>query len=327
MENMTTGNSRVGDEGVPGAVSFLAAVRCHWLRIVGIIAVCGVAGFLLTLAQPIVYTATVTLLPQQDDTDSNLMSRLAMFTGVYVGTEVSFEQLYTRIVLSDRLLDPLIDHEWLLEGATAPVDLYAVFDVDRSRYGEGGARERLKSNLRSDVITFARDSRTGFMTLKAAAPGPPQLAAALANALADALDDFNLEYRGAKAHDQRIFIQERLKAVRAALDSANAALTEFATANRTYRSAPALLQQYRDLEREVEAETTVWMELRRQLELARIEEGKPLTTITILDRASLPTERSGPKRGWHALVGALLGLLAAVVVIGFKVVLEPRSGP
>jgi len=316
-------SGQVRNEDAAAVSAFLATLWRGKVRI-GMAAVAGgVLAFALTFLQPEIYSAQVTLLPQQESSKANLLSQVASFTGINVDTELSFEQLYKRIVTSDRLLDEVVDHIWTLNGSTMPIDLFEVFDEEGDA-DDPVARHKLKSHLRRAVITFSREERTGFMVLKVDMPGDPQLAADIANVLVDLLDAFNLEYRSRKAVEQRTFIQERLDETGTALEAASAALTEFVATNRNYRAAPALMQRFGDLEREVQAETTVWLELRRQLELAKIEESKQLTTIAILDRASPPIKPSSPLRKESALVGALLGLLAAVaavVAVGF---LAPR---
>ncbi len=282
-----------------------------------VIAACTFAVVVLAVAwtylQPSIYTARTTLLPQAEESKSSLLSQVASFTGFSLDSEGGLEQLYQRIVHSDRLLDGLIDGEWMSpDGDRA--DLFEVFGVDRDGVSEAESRAELRSVLRETAIVFSRENRTGFMALKASVPERPWLAADLANETVSLLDRFNKIHRSSKATEQRTFIEERLAVNRESLDQASRNLTEFLDANRNYESSPSLTRIYMDLQREVEAETAVWVELRRQYELARIDENKQLGTISVLDEAGIPTRRSSPVRAEAALAGMILGFLLGIIV-------------
>jgi len=309
------GRSRGPHDDDTGDVIALVAWFWRHRRIVaGAMLAGGVLAFLLSFLMPTIYTARATLLPEQDDGNTALLSQVALFTGFNLGGDASFEQLYFRIVTSDRLLDDAIDRDWSADGET-PRTLYEVLSVDRDEGEDRRARARLRTELREDVLSLVRDTRTGFMTLSASVPGDPELAADLANFMVARLDAFNLAHRSGKAVEQRAFIEERLDIARAALDAANGALTDFVSANRSYRSSPELMLRYTDLERESQAELTVWTELRRQLELAKIDEHKQLATITVLDGATPPDRRSSPRRGLATAVGILVGAVLALVFL------------
>jgi uncharacterized protein involved in exopolysaccharide biosynthesis len=66
---------------------------------------------------------------------------------------------------------------------------------------------------------------------------------------------------------------------------------------------------YDELEREVQAQTSVWIELRRQLELAKIDVNKEMNSINVLDIASVPTKKSGPNRTFRVAVGFVVGFV------------------
>lgn len=315
------GSPAARDDAAGDAIALLAWFWRHRRIVAGAMLAGGVLALLITFLMPTIYTARATLLPEQDHTDTALLSSVALFTGISLGGEASFEQLYFRIVTSDRLLDDAIGHDWSAPGEE-PRTLYDALSVDRDEGEDLRAAARLRKKLREDVVSLVRDARTGFMTLSASVPDDPVLAADLANFMVARLDAFNLEHRSAKAAEQRAFVEERLGVARAALDAANGALADFVSANRAFRDSPELLRRYTDLEREAQAELTVWTELRRQLELAKIDEHKQLATITVLDRAVPPDRRSSPRRGLAVAVGILVG---AALALGFLLLRETAA--
>ena len=92
-------------------------------------------------------------------------------------------------------------------------------------------------------------------------------------------------------------------------------LASFVETNRLYSDSPMLTRRFNDLSREVEAQTAVWVELRRQLEVAKIDENKTINTVDVLDRASPPVKKAGPARGQYGVIGAFLGFVASLLAL------------
>ena len=316
-----SGSSRHDDTraaGSPGVdlVDILAWFWSHRVAIVSITVVCTLGMVVYSFLQPTVYTAQVTMLPQNNNDDSGLLSRVASFTGFSLGTETSFEQLYGRIVTSERILGASIDRTWQHRDFGDEASLYEVLGVGKAAPdGSFGpvARTALIGKLREEVVSFFRDDRSGYMALRVTAPGDPAFAADLANFLAQQLDAFNRAFRSRQAEEQEVFVTERLAEAQLGLRTAADKLAAFMESNRSYRSSPSLLQRYEELEREVQAESSVWIELRRQRELAGIERNKNMVSITILDEATPPIRKSGPRHSLAGLAGIVVGFVLSLL--------------
>lgn len=278
-------------------------------------AICLVAAFFF----PAPYVATVSLLPHSGQMPAGLFGEIAGLTGLPFEYASSQENLYGEMLVSDVILDGLMDQTFLAGDGEQPKTFFAL--AGRHRFGHRGsssaeARYLFKEHLRRRVISFTRDAATGFMQLSVRLRRNPELCALVANDLADRLDRFNrLEYRS-KAAEQREYVERRLAVSESALALAESALTDFLTRNRTYASSPTLFQEYGRLQREVDAQRTVWIELRHQLELARIEENKQLSTLQVLDRAEVPVKRMGPGVALMGFVGLALGPVLAALLLG-----------
>ena len=177
------------------------------------------------------------------------------------------------------LLDGLMQRRWDHADHAEPADLYALFDIDADA---PESRHRLHRVLRNKVIRFSRDRQTGYMEVSATAPSDPAFAAALANAVVEDLDRFNKTTQQARAREHRVFVESREADAQEKLREAEDALARFVNENRSYTDSPLLLVEYNRLSRLVTAQSTVWMELRRQTELARIDENKDLRSVTVL---------------------------------------------
>lgn len=76
----------------------------------------------------------------------------------------------------------------------------------------------------------------------------------------------------------------------------------------TLEEVPELALQMLRLKREVEIETAVYTMLLKEYEKSRIEEARDTPTLQVLDRASVPNQRSRPRRKALVVIGALVGL-------------------
>jgi len=292
-----------------------------WRRRLAILIVCGVFAVgtsLIALTLPSVFTAKVTMLPQRSNSGSDLLGKLASFSGAQFDSEKSFEQLYDEIIKSDRILDRVLEKKWQSIKSAEPISMYEILDLSAPQNNETGADVlgyKAKKKLRNKIINMTRDKVSGYMVLKASFDEDPELAANVANFVVEELDVYLRNFRSHKAKEQREYIEERIDAKVGELKKAEMALTAFMQNNRSYNTSPSLMRQYRELERDVTAHSSVWVELRRQEETARIEEHKNLVSIDVLDVATPPVRRSSPKRVSMVIGGTLLGFLWALVFI------------
>ena len=318
-------NENLSSNGQSNAVStdsdLLPIILSIWRRrklVIIITAVFTVFALTISLILPPIYTARVSILPQPQNKNTEVLGKLASFTGASLGMETSYEQLYSEIVKSDRILDAVLKSQW--KSYMSP-DSIAMFDILDVSYSPEKSREmrlaefKAKRKLREKIISMTRDKVTGYVVLKVNIERDPDLAADLANFLVDRLDVYLRNFHSHKAQRQREFIEDRLATVSKELKTAEAELSQFLENNRSYTSSPALMQRYAELEREVTAQTSIWVELRRQRETARIDEHKNLVSIDVLDRATPPVKRSRPQRGTMTIGGMILGLFTAIIFV------------
>ena len=290
--------------------------------------VVGIAAVALSyLIQP-QFTATVTLLPQTGTSSTGLMAAIGNFANIPLpGGEQNLEALYPVIVRSNRLLDGIITESWTYRGETR--SLYDVFGVDRAAGHDSlDATRRLKKQLREQVLAFRQDKQVGVMELSVTAPRDPAFAAELANALTDSLGRFTVAFNASKADANLDYVQRRLDEVAVELQAAESDRTRFLEDNRAYASSPRLMQAAGELERQVQALTAVWVELIKQLEIAKLDDDKERFSLEVLDRAMPPLHKSRPKRASMGIIGCLLGGLAAsLFVLGRAVVDRQQPAP
>ncbi len=276
-------------------------------------------GFgIYSVLTPSIYTAQVTMLPQGEKDNVGLLGKIASITGTPMGGNKSYEGLYQEILQSDAILDQLVNRRWMSLPLGKESTLYEILKIDVPDTLTPSFRLsefKLKKALRNDVIFFHRNKINGYMTLQVSLPNDPPLAAEMANFLVSLLDKYNRHFRTSKAKQQREFVSKRLNEVNAELSAAENEMTVFLKSNRNYSSSPELVQKHNNLDRHQRATITIWTELRRQLELAKIDEHKESVSVDILDLAKAPVVRSKPNRPFLVLFGAFLGFMISALYV------------
>lgn len=70
--------------------------------------------------------------------------------------------------------------------------------------------------------------------------------------------------------------------------------------------------------REIKYQEALLEAMSKQYELARVEEARDSSLIQVLDAATIPDRKSGPKRALIVLMGSLLGAMASMAYVLFK---------
>jgi uncharacterized protein involved in exopolysaccharide biosynthesis len=269
------------------------------------------AGYAFTRAPW--FTAEATLLPNlQEGAGGSLLGQLDLIRSL-TGSSSPREDFYEHILVSDAMIELILAEQWTASGDT--LDLYALLGIDTHGEPTAVQTERLNRRLRNDVISFRKDQLTSFMTLKVTVPRYPTIAADLCNFLLERLEKFNQRFHQQQSREKRAFLAERLDDITVELRQAESRLSSFLEQNRSYSSSPQLASEHDQLAREVQAYSQTWLELRSQYELARIEENKDLSSLSILDRAKPPVFRSRPRRLPMIMAGAIIGGVVALAVV------------
>ena len=268
------------------------------------------------------YKASTSLLPETEKGKLGALSQfsgLAQLAGVSVpGSEVA--RLYPMIVTSETVLRPVIERTYQTQRYPQPVNLIQFFEIDEST-AEKNMYEALKE-LRSDMTTnYDTKTSTVAVTLELE---EAQLAADVLNAIIGELDRFMRLKRINTASEQAKWISARLVDVERELRNAEDALRVFSERNRRVSDSPELTLRQQRLQREVTVKSTIVIELKKQFELAKIEEIKNITIVNVLDEARPPVKKERPRRATNGAIAFGLVLLGMGAYYAMKPEYEPR---
>lgn len=260
-----------------------------------------------------VYIAKVTLIPSDKSSGSNLgmMTGFAATFGLSLPVSggdpsaVFGEIAKSRSFLKDFIKDTLPTIE---EPAGMPLKNY--FKINTA--DQDSATVSLAGKL-AGMIEY--ESMDNIIELSVE-DKDPVLAAALANRVVDRLKVYNHEKRISKIKTNRMFVEERLQEIKKELKDARNALTAFRRKNQRINidHAPHLYDQQQWLMQEVQAKQEVYLLLKKEFEVARIEEEKEKPFVEILDFAIPPDPTFKPEKKLLLIVVSICSIVFGCIL-------------
>ena len=219
---------------------------------------------------PRYYKANAVILPETEKNKlgmSSQMAGLASIAGVSIpGSDIA--RLYPVMLTSESVLRGVIERKYASERFKDSVNLIQYFELDDASPAKN-FDQALK--VLQSLMTVGIDSKTSVVNVSLEMR-EPQLAADVLNAALAHLDFLLREKKNTSASEQRKWIEERLVHVESELRDAEERLKDFRERNRRISDSPQLVLQQERLLREVQVKGTIDIELRKQAELAKIEE-------------------------------------------------------
>ena len=293
-------------------------------KLIGVItASVTVAAVIISFLLPQYYSSTVIILPETNPSKlAGLggLSDLASLAGVNVGGEASLSKLYPIIVKSEAVLKNVIYQKYVVNSFADSVNLIKIWGIEEEK--PQLAYESMLRALREE-LEVSLDNKTNVLSISLMTK-EPQLSADIVNAVASQLDLFVRTKRTTNASEQRKWIEGRLKEVKGDLESSENALKDFRENNRRIADSPQLLLEQERFIREVQINSTLYTELKRQYELTKIEEIKNIPIVNIMDTGRASATRDKPQRKLIVIFSFFLSLLAGIGFVYVKFTYSER---
>ena len=120
------------------------------------------------------------------------------------------------------------------------------------------------------------------------------------------LEALNRYYKSETVSEKNTFIENRIASVEGDLEASEQTLKDFMESNRQI-SSPALQLEQERLERDVEVQKGIYLTLKQQLELAKIEEVQQTSVVQVLDRPTVAYKPSNKKLVLSVILSFILG--------------------
>lgn len=266
------------------------------------------------------YTATVRVMPELKGASGagglSDLKALAGFAGVGLDNAMAPEairpDLYPDIVQSIPFTLHLLSQPVVMVGETKPYSLqqYLAEQAQKSLMGRlrGGQSvekvvppgaptlrlTRLQEGLSKELnqrVTAVIDKKSGIITITSVMPDP-MVAALVAQQTLTHLTEYVTNYRTSKARQQVRFLTQQVNNARRRYQAAEYGLSRYRDLNRSLFLNTAKIEEQR-LQADFLLAQTVYNDLSKQLEQARIKVQEEAPVFEVLEPAHLPLRKSG----------------------------------
>ena len=315
--------------------------------------VAAVIGLLFAVLTPTEYSSSTTIVPQSSKSTTKLggLSSLAAMAGFNLdltgGTETLSPLVYPQIVNSVPFQLDLMNSTFHFSEVDHPVSLYEYYveiarpdlltflstytielpgqlmlllkgDPDKNRKNNPGdpisltrKQEKMRKLLANQVTLSVEE--LGFLTLQASFH-EASLSAQVANQARNLLQEYITRYKIKKASDQLAFVDARYNEKKKEFEKIQEQLALFKDQNKNVTSALVATQEDR-LQSQYTIALSVYNELAKQLEQAKIQVKEETPVFSVLEPAVVPQLRTKPKRAVILLLSLFIGSIAGIGIV------------
>ena len=162
------------------------------------------------------------------------------------------------------------------------------------------------------MIDFKKNPSSNFYALTVTT-FEPIFAKELAIVVLNELELLNSFYKMQIINEKIKFINQRINTVKSDLEDSEFKLKAFNEQNRQV-SSPALILQQDRLARNVEVQKEIFLTLKQQLELAKIEEIQGASIMQVLDAPNVPLSPENKNLKLSIFVAAIFGLTSGIII-------------
>ena len=257
------------------------------------------------------------LVPDNSSVSTGGIAGIASQFGVNIPTgnqaDLSSPAILPDLIYSRTFGEKILQEEIFLKNQDKKIKIFSLFSSDIESISELDNYKKSKA-LRSlrRMIDFNQSIKNPVSTLSVTAVDP-KIAKDLADIILVQLDSLNRYYKDQVANEKITFIESRISSVMKDFESSEKRLKNFNQQNRQI-SSPSLQLQLDRLERDVEIQKGIYLTLKQQLELAKIEKIQESSVIQIIDMPQIPSGKNNKNLFLKILLSGILGLFLSTII-------------
>ena len=233
------------------------------------------------------------------------------------GSDISSASLYPEIVNSKTFANIMLDKNFYTENYGKKLPLIAIFTYGNHSVPDNIDTLRISAaNIITNMVKVTNDM--GFFIIEVTT-SEPQFSKDFADTVIVELDKLQRKFKKQAVNETIDYLKQKISLAKVELETNEEKLKNFRERNRNVNNSPGLLLTQERLQRDVEIQSGIFLTLKQQLELAKIEEVQKSSFVQILDYPSLPLVESNPKKRSTYIIGGLVGFFLA---LGLSFVIE-----
>jgi uncharacterized protein involved in exopolysaccharide biosynthesis len=282
------------------------------------------------MKQPIYESYATILIPGNNSgLGANGLSGIASQFGVNVGAggsqaDLSSPSLFPELLSSRTFAEKILFKKFKTEQYGEELSLLAILT-----HGDQPPTKDKKTLLSkaiislNDMLKFEKSPSSTFSLIKVSTT-EPAFSKELAEIALSELESLNRYYKSQTVREKTMFITNRISSVEDELINSEKNLKVFNEKNRQV-SSPALQLEFDRLSREVEIKQGIFLTLKQQLELAKIEEIQETSIVQILDMPQFPIGPSNINLINSVLMAAIVGLFLGLLLSFLRAYLNSNN--
>lgn len=283
----------------------------------------GVASALLS---PVIYSSSTTFINSQTESPpasglSGVASLVGINLGAFSGNEIPptmYPQIGESVEFKRSLLKSTIDGKKQIKLETFLADYNQIKtpeSIGNSKLFISEYEDKL-FGLISDIISIRVNQKDAFVTISANMPESEYAANICINAR-EILQKTVINNRIKSAKQKLDYSEKQLKSKRIEFEEIQNKLAYFNDSNLNLVNS-SVINERNKLEAEFEIINAVMIELSKQVEQRKLQVSEDTPVFSIIKEASMPVERSSPKRIQMILIFGFVGLIISVLYVLIK---------
>lgn len=302
-----------------GLLPYLRILYRRKLLILGIAAAAGVISGVASLFLPVSYTTTATLYPAKQAAPQGIGNLLNLGEKLGLGGAQAKDpiDILADIVKTNTFLKVIAAKPYYSARLGRPANLMEIYRIK----GETQALKDyyLIESLKKK-IDFSTDKHSGVLYIEVTTP-EPQLCKDLADTL---IADLNAYYRrlvSSKKSSYREFLENRVNEAGESLKESEDHLRTFKERNLLSTNSPDIFLQQARYQRDMHINEELFLTLRKEYEMAKLDEHKDMPAVDVLDAPEVPIFKTAPMKRKIVTFFVFVGLLAGAAL---AIALEKR---
>jgi uncharacterized protein involved in exopolysaccharide biosynthesis len=278
-----------------------------------------IIGIIYAVTAPEMFSTKTIFVTKTGTQNSSSISNLATMAGLSLSTNsnnVDPSEYLDKVIFDKAFLLDILNKQWNYNGKVVFIDQIWKLPNDTTVKNSEYIYEMSKINYirNNKVLNVTKDRKTGILTLVVNF-SDPQLAYDINKFVILKLSEYLRNSIKSQAIEKRVFIETRIKEVKADLETSENKLLNFKERN-VITSSPKIVLEAMRLNRDVTLNQEIYIQYQKQYELASIEEKDIQTLVQVIQSPEIPISRSKPNRKIIVLIfftiGSFVGCLGSL---------------
>lgn len=288
----------------------LVVIICTFLA-----AVCGIVYALI--APEVFSTNTLFVTKTGRSGGAGNLSFLASLAGISMPSSsgsIDPSEYLDKGIQDQAFLAKLFEKKWAFKGDSLYLDSILEIQPDTTlpNWEYHYYMSKLEAIRKGGLISINKDPQTGILELTVNV-SDPQLAYDINIYALNLISSYIRNSFQTQAKEKRTFIEDRLTETKVDLTKSEDDLVRFKERNLMSHSPNVMLEEAR-LTRQVTLNQEIFLELKKQYELVRLEELDDQTLVQVIKNPEVPIQRSKPKRSMLVIIATFAGFFIGVFV-------------